>query len=370
MAASGTHPSASPHGGSKLAAFNSYTSASGSQTRLYRSSGIAVGNYGTVTLSFWMYHDTGYTTYADRVQAQVSTNGTTWTNVGTAVNRYTGATGWAQATVDISAYRNVSSLQVAFLGISAYGNDCYLDDVLVTGSGTPPVTYSVSGTITLSGSGLSGVTVTAGASSGTTNSSGAYTISGLANGTYTVTPSLSGYTFSPTSQSVTVSGANVTGINFTATATGGELVTNGGFESGTTGWTFATYSSVTSGSPYAGTYKAQQLGRGTTTSTNFYQAIPGFNGATKTLRFYLKMSSAEGTTTAYDYLYIRLKNTSGTTVSTLATYSNRNKTTYAGWTLVTLTVPASALTNYRISFDATEDSSLQTTFYIDGVSIQ
>jgi fibronectin type 3 domain-containing protein len=39
----------------------------------------------------------------------------------------------------------------------------------------------------------------------------------LANGTYTVTPSNIGYTFSPVSQSVTVNGADKTGVNFTAT---------------------------------------------------------------------------------------------------------------------------------------------------------
>jgi len=52
----------------------------------------------------------------------------------------------------------------------------------------------------------------------TANSSGSYTFTGLANGTYAITPSHTGYTFSPTSQSATVNGANVTGINFTATA--------------------------------------------------------------------------------------------------------------------------------------------------------
>ncbi len=166
------------------------------------------------------------------------------------------------------------------------------------------------------------------------------------------------------------SGVTVKASYTTGGGGGTELVTNGGFESGTSPWVFATYSTRTSGSAQAGTYKAQQLGRGKTTSTNFYQAIPGFNGATKTLTFYLKISSAEGTTTAYDYLYVRLKSTSGSTVSTLATFSNKHKTTYSSWKLVTLTVPSSALANYRISFDATEDSSLQTTFYVDGVSVK
>jgi len=81
-------------------------------------------------------------------------------------------------------------------------------------------TYSVSGTITNgSGVGINGVNVSNGSVSTTTNSSGTYTLTNLANGTYTITPSLSGYTFSPVNRSVTISGANVTGQNFTGTAT-------------------------------------------------------------------------------------------------------------------------------------------------------
>ena len=133
LAASGTHPSVSPHGGSKLAAFNSYTAAAGVQKRMYRTTGFAVaGIYTTVSLKFWMYHDTAYATSADKVQAQVSTNGTTWTNVGTAISRTSATAGWAQATIDLSAYKG-QTVYLAFVGISAYGNDEYLDDVTVTG---------------------------------------------------------------------------------------------------------------------------------------------------------------------------------------------------------------------------------------------
>lgn len=84
--------------------------------------------------------------------------------------------------------------------------------------GGPPPTWSISGTITLDGDPLPGVTVTAGSASDTTDSAGEYTLAGLANGAYTVTPSLSGYTFTPANRSVTVSGANVTGRDFTAAA--------------------------------------------------------------------------------------------------------------------------------------------------------
>ena len=90
-------------------------------------------------------------------------------------------------------------------------------------------TYSISGTITKSGGGaLAGVIITlsgAGSGTATTDESGNYTLSGLANGSYTITPSLSGYTFSPANKAVTVNGANVTAINFTATANSNDPIT-------------------------------------------------------------------------------------------------------------------------------------------------
>jgi probable HAF family extracellular repeat protein len=83
-------------------------------------------------------------------------------------------------------------------------------------------TYDLSGTITKSGGGaLQGVTMTlSGTSSGTatTGASGNYSFTDLVNGSYTVNPSLAGYTFTPISLAVTVNGANVTAIDFTATA--------------------------------------------------------------------------------------------------------------------------------------------------------
>jgi len=127
---SGTHPVISPHGGSGLARFNSYDSASGSQTRLYQTAGFAIPSTATTaTLKFWMYHDTGYSTAADRVQVQVSTG--TWANVGSAINRYDGSTGWKQHTIDLTAYKG-TTIQLGFLGISVFGNDVYLDDAIVT----------------------------------------------------------------------------------------------------------------------------------------------------------------------------------------------------------------------------------------------
>ena len=80
-------------------------------------------------------------------------------------------------------------------------------------------THSISGN-----AGVAGANVAySGTASGnvTADGSGNYTISGLADGPYTITPSLAGYTFSPTSASETLAGSNITGVNFTATSTGG-----------------------------------------------------------------------------------------------------------------------------------------------------
>lgn len=137
-ATAGTHPSVTPHSAPNLAYFNSFDVDSGGSARLYRTAGLNLSAAGAVQLSFWMYHDTGLTSSADRVQVQVSTDGgTNWVNVGAAIPRYNGSTGWAQHTVDLSAYAGQADVRLGFLGISAYGNDVHIDDVVVS---APPTT--------------------------------------------------------------------------------------------------------------------------------------------------------------------------------------------------------------------------------------
>jgi len=87
--------------------------------------------------------------------------------------------------------------------------------------GDPPAvpTFTISGSVT----GVVGAEVTValtGAASATvtTDSSGAFAFHDLASGSYTVVPSAAGYAFSPGSAPVSVAGASVGGIDFTATA--------------------------------------------------------------------------------------------------------------------------------------------------------
>jgi len=92
---------------------------------------------------------------------------------------------------------------------------------------------TISGTVsfpgTLSGPPISGVTITLSGPSSpstTTLANGSYSFTGLTGGTYTVTPSLAGYTFSPSIASVTTT-STTTVQNFTELATAGSFSITG-----------------------------------------------------------------------------------------------------------------------------------------------
>ena len=80
-------------------------------------------------------------------------------------------------------------------------------------------TFSLSGTISPASAGSGAAVVLSGpvGATATANPSGNYSFPGLTNGTYSVTPSKSGVTFTPGTQTATVNGASLTGVNFTGT---------------------------------------------------------------------------------------------------------------------------------------------------------
>jgi hypothetical protein len=136
------HPSGGgTHSGAGLAYFNSYTASSGQSTRLYRSSSTLIpSGSASAAVKFWMYHDTGYPSYTNEgVNIQISTNGSTWTTIGTLIPRYDGTTGWKEHSVDISSYIG-QSVYLGILGVSQYGNDCHIDDVSLTYTTQPSCT--------------------------------------------------------------------------------------------------------------------------------------------------------------------------------------------------------------------------------------
>jgi len=109
----------------------------------------------------------------------------------------------------------------SFAAVTVSGVDVGGVDFTAVPAANP--TYSISGTV--SGSVAAGVEITLSgatiaATAAQTNSAGQYSFAGLASGSYSVTPSSTGHLFTPTGAAVTVGAANVTGIDFTATARG------------------------------------------------------------------------------------------------------------------------------------------------------
>ncbi|GJJ01282.1 zinc metalloprotease [Duganella rhizosphaerae] len=158
----------------------------------------------------------------------------------------------------------------------------------------------------------------------------------------------------------------------TVGTTGGttERVTNGGFESGATGWSGTTgvIGNYSGQSAYEGTMFAWLGGNGTTASETITQAVTIPSTVTSaTLTFALHIDTAETGSTAYDKLVVTVKNSAGSVLGTLATYSNVNAA--SGYQVRTFNMSAYKGQTVTLSFAMTEDSSLQTSFVVDKVSL-
>jgi hypothetical protein len=115
--------------------------------------------------------------------------------------------------------------------------ECCLEDLLSSAGGSVTATFthsenSANGTATVGlgifhqyiyhqrSAGTASATVSyTGTSSGSVSAdgSGNYSIPSLGPGSYTITPSKTGFTFSPVNSAQTITNANITGVNFTAT---------------------------------------------------------------------------------------------------------------------------------------------------------
>lgn len=156
---------------------------------------------------------------------------------------------------------------------------------------------------------------------------------------------------------------------------GGNLFVNGGFEGSASPWVGSGngYFYIANGSSPQGGTGYIYFGTANNRSGQSYQTVSIPTTAAGTLSFWLNVTSAETTTTTqYDRLFVEVRNTSGTLLTTLATYSNLNKVASStAYTQRTLTVPATYKgQTVRIQFRSTTDSSLITTFRVDTASLQ
>lgn len=246
-------------------------------------------------------------------------------------------------------------------------------------SATSTISTAVAGgfnsAISLSASGLpSGVTASLTPSSIAAPGNGSSTLSFTASSTATTG------TFNVT---VTASGGGITHtavVSLSVTAAGGggstttQVLGNPGFENGSTNpapWTASAgvINNSASEPPHGGTWDAWLDGYGSAhTDTLTQQVNIASNATSASLSFWLHIDTAETTTTtAFDTLAVQVRNSSGTVLSTLKTFSNLNKST--GFAQQSFDLTSFKGQTIQINFVGTEDASLQTSFVLDDFAL-
>ncbi|WP_266159490.1 Ig-like domain-containing protein [Dyella silvatica] len=251
-----------------------------------------------------------------------------------------------------------------------------------TGGDTTPPTVSAaesgtSGTISLSANATDNVGVT---------KVEFYVDNGL-TGTLTATPyqmTLDSTTLADGSHSLLAKAYDAAGnvgtsstVSFSVSNGGGtgggtELIQNGGFESGTASWTASNTSIISNGSgesAHSGSWYAWLDGYGSTHTDYIRQKITIPASAKKvTLDFFLHIDTAETTTTATnDTLSAQVLDASNK-YTTLATWSNLDAS--SGYVEHTVDLSAYAGQTIQVNFYGKENSSKQTSFVIDDVSVK
>ncbi|MFF7640290.1 hydrolase [Streptomyces canus] len=156
-----------------------------------------------------------------------------------------------------------------------------------------------------------------------------------------------------------------------STCTSAQLLGNNGFESGSSTWTASSgvITNSSGESARTGSYFAWLDGYGSARTDTLSQSVTVPSACTTaTLTFYLHVDTAETTTsTAYDTLKVQVLNSSGTVLSTLATYSNLNAA--SGYTQRSFNLAGYAGQTVTLKFTGTEGSTLQTSFVIDDTAL-
>jgi len=354
-------------------------------------------------LSFWLHIDTAETTTTaanDTMKVQVrNSSGTVLATLATYSN-LTANAGYRQVSFDLTSYKG-QTIQIYLIGVenSKLKTSFVVDDFALnaTTSGAPAGDFAISSSpsalaITRGSSGAAIVTTTV---TGSFNSAIALSASGLPAGT-TVT-------FSPStiaapgvgSSTVTISVGSATAVgtyNVTVTGTGGgktqttvisltvnssgggttqQLLGNPGFENGATNTTpwIVTAGVIDSNSasepPHTGSWKAWLNGYGSAhTDTLLQSATISATATAANLSFWLHIDTAEtSTSTAYDTLKIQIRNSSGTVLNTLASYSNLSAK--AGYEQVSFDLTSYKGQTIQIYLIGVEDASLKTSFVVD-----
>jgi serine protease len=300
-----------------------------------------------------------------------------WTNhTGSSYNQEENSDECAWLSSGQGAAANVTMGSGTFAEQSSWSNDtnrCDLSHAIVGGGGGGGNTVTVTnpgsktgtvGTATslqMSGSDSGGLALTWSATGLPTGLS-INASSGLISGTPTTANT---YSVTVTAKDST-NASGSTSFSWTISGGGGgcsgQKLLNPGFESGSASWSATSGVINTDGAhSHAGTGYAWLDGYGRTHTDTLSQSVSIPAGCAASLTYYLYINSSEGTTTAYDKLTLTAN---GTTVQSL---SNRNKGT--GYVKQTVSLSSYAGQTVALKWTGTEDSSLQTSFFIDDTAL-
>jgi hypothetical protein len=156
-------------------------------------------------------------------------------------------------------------------------------------------------------------------------------------------------------------------------STGSELLVNGALEGSSSPWVLSgsgAFYTANGSYPQGGTGYLY-FGVNDSVTGQTYQQVSIPSTATGALTFWLNVTSNETTTTTqYDKLFVEVRNTSGSLLATLATYSNLNKGTTGAYSQKSLDLSAHKGQTVRVQFRTTTDSSQTTTFRVDTASLK
>jgi hypothetical protein len=267
------------------------------------------------------------------------------------------------------------------MGVSAVGNDgtthTAATNVPTDCGGTCSFSISPTSASVAAAGGTGTVSVTASAGCSWTAASNAafITVTGGASGTGSGTVSYSVAANTATTSrtgTLTIAGQTFTVTQAGTTGGGGtELIVNPGFESGTSPWVATGQITFSQGSfPHSGINYVVVNGVDSTTGT-IYQTVTVPSGGAS-LNFWLNISTQEAAgASVFDRFFVEVRNTSGTLLTTLATFSNQNAGTAGSYVLRgPYNLSSFAGQTVRIQFRGTNDSTLPTNFRIDDISVK
>jgi hypothetical protein len=187
----------------------------------------------------------------------------------------------------------------------------------------------------------------------------------VANGSHT----LAAKAYDAANNIGTSSNVSVTVSN---TVTTQQLLGNPGFETGTAApWTASAgiIDNSTGEAAHSGSWKAWLDGYGSSHTDTLLQQVTIASTATSaTLTFWLHIDTAETTTTsAFDTLKVQIRNSSGTVLATLATYSNLNHNT--GFAQKSFDLTSYKGQTIQVYLIGVEDTTLQTSFVVDDFAL-